>query len=48
MALASLRTEAPVGKTITLAGPGAYTIKEVIALCEKKSNQTAQVRVQTN
>mmetsp|Transcript_42298 Transcript_42298/g.70604 ORF Transcript_42298/g.70604 Transcript_42298/m.70604 type:complete len:407 (-) Transcript_42298:348-1568(-) len=43
MALASLRTEEPVGKTITLAGPGAYTIKEVIALCEKKSNQTAQV-----
>jgi len=43
MALASLRTEEVVGKTMTLAGPGAYTIQEVIALCENKSNQVATV-----
>jgi len=43
MALASLRTEEVVGKTMTLAGPGAYTIQEVIALCENKSNQVAKV-----
>jgi len=43
MTLASLRTEEAIGKTITLAGPDAYTIAEVIELCEAKSNQEAKV-----
>lgn len=43
MTLAALRTDETLGKIITLAGPNAYTINEVIALCETKSNQEAQV-----
>jgi len=43
MTLATLRSEAAINKSITLAGPQAYTIKEVIAMCEKKANTEAKV-----
>jgi len=43
MILASLRTEAAVGQTMTLAGPKAYTVSEVIALCEDLAGAKADV-----
>eukprot|EP00775_Hariotina_reticulata_P004357 gene4357-4610_t len=43
MTLAALRTEATVGRALTLAGPNAYTIKEVIEKCEDLSDSRAQV-----
>jgi len=43
MALAALRCDAAVGKTLTLAGPAAYTTQEVIAMCEKMSDSRAKV-----
>jgi len=43
MVMAAVRTEESLGKTITLAGPKAYTIKEVIAMCEGKAGSEAQV-----
>ena len=43
MTMAALRTEAAVGKTLTLAGPKAYTTGEVIEMCEKLSDTDAQV-----
>ena len=43
MLLASLRTEAAVGQTLALAGPKAYTVSEVIALCEDLAGAKADV-----
>mmetsp|Transcript_31067 Transcript_31067/g.43042 ORF Transcript_31067/g.43042 Transcript_31067/m.43042 type:complete len:405 (+) Transcript_31067:102-1316(+) len=43
MTLACLRSDETVNKTYTLAGPKAYTIQEVIAMCEKKAGNNAQV-----
>lgn len=43
MTMAALRSDACAGKTITLAGPKAYTTKEVIELCEKLSDSDANV-----
>ncbi len=43
MTLAALRTEKTVGQRITLAGPQAYTVSEVIALCERFANADADV-----
>ena len=41
--LAALRRDATVGKVLTLSGPKAFTISEVIALCEKLGTQEAKV-----
>ena len=43
MTLAALRSEATVGQTLTLAGPGAWTVPEVITLCEKFADENANV-----
>ena len=43
MALAALRSDATVGKTITLSGPKAWTVQEVIELCEKLAGAEADV-----
>lgn len=43
MALASLRSDATVGRTLTLAGPRAWTVAEVITLCEELANARAEV-----
>lgn len=43
MTLAALRNDETIGKTLTLAGPKAYTVDEVIALCEKLGKQKANV-----
>ena len=43
MSLAALRSEETVGKTMTLAGPKAWTVQEVIELCEKLANAEADV-----
>ncbi len=43
MSLAALRTDKTVGKTMTLAGPKAWTVQEVIELCEKLANAEADV-----
>jgi len=43
MALAALRSDATVGRTLTLAGPKAWTVQEVIMLCEKLANAEADV-----
>lgn len=43
MALAALRSDATQGKTMTLAGPKAWTVEEVIALCEKYADAEADV-----
>ena len=43
MTLAALRSDATVGKTLTLAGPKAWTVPEVIELCEKLADERAQV-----
>mmetsp|Transcript_38449 Transcript_38449/g.46386 ORF Transcript_38449/g.46386 Transcript_38449/m.46386 type:complete len:413 (-) Transcript_38449:185-1423(-) len=44
MTLAALNTEKTIGKTLSLAGPQAYTIQEVISKCEKKASQEANVK----
>lgn len=43
MALAALRNDATAGRTLTLAGPKAWTTAEVIALCEKLADARAEV-----
>ena len=43
MTLAALRSDSTVGKTLTLAGPKAWTVPEVIALCEKFADERANV-----
>ena len=43
MTLAALRSDATVGQTLTLAGPKAWTVPEVIELCEKLADERAQV-----
>ena len=43
MTLASLRVEGAVGKRMTLAGPQAWTVAEVISLCEKLAGAQAKV-----
>lgn len=37
------RRDATAGKTVTLAGPKAWTVEEVIALCEKYADAEADV-----
>ena len=37
------RSDATQGKTMTLAGPKAWTVEEVIALCEKYADAEADV-----
>ncbi|CAI5487688.1 unnamed protein product, partial [Closterium sp. Naga37s-1] len=43
MTMAALRNEKTYRKTITLAGPRAWTTQEVIALCERLAGQDAKV-----
>ena len=43
MVLAALRNDETVGRTLTLAGPEAFTVGEVIAMCEELSDSTASV-----
>jgi uncharacterized protein YbjT (DUF2867 family) len=43
MAMASLRNDATIGRTLTLAGPEALTTDEVVQKCEKHSGSTASV-----
>jgi uncharacterized protein YbjT (DUF2867 family) len=43
MTLAALRRDATSGRVLTLSGPKAYTVEEVIALCEKLGKQEAKV-----
>ena len=43
MTLAALRSDATIGKSLTLAGPKAYTVEEVIELCEKFGGGDADV-----
>eukprot|EP00897_Mesotaenium_endlicherianum_P004096 jgi/Mesen1/3714/ME000202S02803 len=43
MTMAALRNDKLDGKTITLAGPRAWTTQEVIALCERLAGQDAKV-----
>lgn len=43
MALAALRADAAIGRTLTLSGPKAWTVPEVIELCEKLANARADV-----
>lgn len=43
MTLAALRSDATVNKTLTLSGPKAWTVPEVIELCEKLADERAQV-----
>uniref|UniRef100_A0A7S2BBM5 NmrA-like domain-containing protein n=2 Tax=Pycnococcus provasolii TaxID=41880 RepID=A0A7S2BBM5_9CHLO len=43
MCLAAVRSDEAVGKTLTLAGPRAFTVSEVIALCEKLAGASANV-----
>lgn len=43
MTMAALRSEKTEQKTITLAGPRAWTSQEVIALCERLAGQDAKV-----
>lgn len=43
MTLACLQRDETIGKTLTLAGPKAYTVSEVIALCEKLGGMEAKV-----
>lgn len=41
--MAAGRNDKTVGKTVTLAGPQAYTVEEVIELCEKYAGADADV-----
>ena len=43
MTLAAVRREEAANKVMTLAGPKAYSVREVIALCEKLGGAEAQV-----
>lgn len=43
MTLAALRSDACVGRTLTFAGPSAYTTREVIDMCARMSDSNAQV-----
>ena len=43
MTLAALRSDATVKKTLTLSGPKAWTVPEVIELCENLADERAQV-----
>ena len=43
MTLAALRREQCSGRVLTLSGPKAYTVEEVIAMCEKLGKQKANV-----
>lgn len=43
MTLAALRNDETIGKTLALAGPKAYTNKEVISMCESRANAEAKV-----
>mmetsp|Transcript_15465 Transcript_15465/g.31373 ORF Transcript_15465/g.31373 Transcript_15465/m.31373 type:complete len:374 (+) Transcript_15465:3-1124(+) len=43
LALAAVENEDTYRETMTLAGPGAYTTKQVIELCEKYSGSEAKV-----
>jgi len=43
MALAALRNDKTVGKTLTLSGPKAWSTREVIELCENLSDSDAKV-----
>eukprot|EP00667_Euglena_gracilis_P004843 EG_transcript_4868 len=44
MTIACLQHDSTIGKTLTLAGPKAYSVKEVIALCEKLGGMEAKVK----
>mmetsp|Transcript_13424 Transcript_13424/g.38115 ORF Transcript_13424/g.38115 Transcript_13424/m.38115 type:complete len:404 (-) Transcript_13424:72-1283(-) len=43
MVLAALRSDDTVGRTLTLSGPEAYTVSQVIEMCEELSDSTANV-----
>ena len=43
LALAALRVEGTIGKRMTLAGPQAWTVAEVIALCERLAGAQAKI-----
>lgn len=43
LTLAALRSDKCVNRTLTLAGPAAYTTKQVIEMCERMSDSRAQV-----
>lgn len=43
LALAALNSDACANRTLTLAGPEAYTTREVIAMCERLSDSNAKV-----
>ncbi|GAX79229.1 hypothetical protein CEUSTIGMA_g6669.t1 [Chlamydomonas eustigma] len=43
MALAALRTDKVLGKTLTLAGPKAWSTQEVIEVCENLADRDAKV-----
>jgi uncharacterized protein YbjT (DUF2867 family) len=43
MALAALRREGTRGRVLTLSGPKAYSVQDVIQLCEKLGKQEAKV-----
>ncbi|MEW5313304.1 MAG: hypothetical protein WDW38_004882 [Sanguina aurantia] len=43
LTLAALRSQKAIGKTLTLAGPKAWSTQEVIALCEKFASTDAKV-----
>lgn len=43
MTMATLRKDATIGKTLTLAGPRAFTNDEVITLCERLAGADAKV-----
>uniref|UniRef100_A0A7S0WZB3 NmrA-like domain-containing protein n=1 Tax=Chlamydomonas leiostraca TaxID=1034604 RepID=A0A7S0WZB3_9CHLO len=44
MTLAALRSDKAANRTLTLAGPKAWSTQEVIALCEQLSNSDAKVQ----
>jgi uncharacterized protein YbjT (DUF2867 family) len=44
LTMACLQTDATIGQTLTLAGPKAYSVKDVIALCEKLGGMPAKVK----
>jgi hypothetical protein len=43
LTLAALRSDACEGRTLTFAGPQAFTTKEVIDMCASMSDSNAQV-----
>jgi hypothetical protein len=43
LTLAALRSDACSRRMLTLAGPAAYTTREVIDMCEEMSDSTAKV-----